>query len=105
MKSGNQSRDQGIQRSLFSAEKKSPGWLEMAVAALENYILNHPDEKFQTEDVRIWAYEYGLPKPKNDRAWGSVVVRAKREGIIHFVGYANVKNPRAHSTPASVWRG
>jgi hypothetical protein len=105
MKSGNELRDQGIQLSLFNAEKSFPGWKDLAMAALENYILNHPGENFQTEDVREWAYSVGLDKPKNDRAWGGVIVSAKRRGIIQFVGYENVKNPRAHSTPASVWKG
>ena len=105
MKPGNELRDRGMQLSLFNVQSKSPDWKKLAMAALENYILNHPGEKFQTEDVRGWAYGYGLPEPPNRRAWGGVMVSAKRRGIIQFVGYENVDNPLAHSTPASVWRG
>lgn len=105
MKSGNELRDRGIQLSLFNAENNCPDWKEMAIAVLKNYIRNFPGKNFQTEDVRSWAYAQGLPVPPNHRAWGSVIVKAKREKIILFVGYENVSNPRAHSTPAAVWKG
>jgi hypothetical protein len=105
MKKGDELRDHGIQLSLFNAERNCPDWHGMAMRVLGNYIRKFPGKKFQAEDLRAWAYAQGLPEPPSHRAWGSVIVSAKRKGIIQFVGYENVDNPRAHSTPASVWKG
>jgi hypothetical protein len=104
MKTGIQLRDAGMQLALFNAEDKVPGWAASAMAFLEQFIKRYPQLKFQTEDVRRWAYLNGLKNPPNERAWGSVISSAKKDGLIQFVGYENVSNPRAHSTPASVWR-
>jgi hypothetical protein len=103
-KTGIQLRDAGMQLALFNADDKVPGWPDQARRYLERFIHEKPFLKFQAEDVRAWAYGEGLPVPAHGRAWGSVITKAKRDGLIRFVGYENVTNPRAHSTPASVWR-
>jgi hypothetical protein len=106
MKQGEILRDGGIQLSLFNAEIKIPDWKDRAIQALKNFINENPHmhPAFQTEDVRAWAYKNGLPEPPNHRAWGAVITSAKRKGLIRFIGYANVDNPKAHCTPASVWK-
>jgi hypothetical protein len=55
------------------------------------------------EDLRKFAYDMGLPKPPSERAWGSVISSAKRDGLVEHRGFSSVKNPKAHKTPASVW--
>ena len=104
MKEGDKLRDKGIQLSLFNAEMTHFDWKSNALKCLQEYIKLNPGEKFQAEDVRQFAYKNGLPKPPSHRAWGGIMVGAKKSGIIRFVGYENVDNPKAHSTPASVWR-
>ena len=56
-----------------------------------------------TEDIRL-ASEKKVPIPPSNRAWGGVVVRASKAGLITRAGFSNVKNAKAHSTPATVWR-
>lgn len=103
MKSGVELRNDGMQLSLFNADDKVPEWSVQARWHLERFLRLYPDRKFQAEDLRAWAYQRGLPKPPNHRAWGAIISRAKRERLIQFVGYENVENPKAHATPAAVW--
>ena len=96
-------KNEGMQMSLFNADKKINGWSASARVFLEQYVGRFPEARFQTEDVRRWAYKRGLENPPSERAWGSVVSSAKKEGLIRFVGYESVENPLAHMTPAAVW--
>jgi hypothetical protein len=58
-----------------------------------------------TEDIRAYAEkEKGFVAPSSQRAWGGPICRAKNEGLIEAVGTKQVKNPKAHSANATVWR-
>lgn len=89
-------RDKGMARA---EENAGRSWNDMAYNYLFGYIKTH--KEFMTEDVRVAS---NLPEPPSQRAWGSVVVRAKRNGLIVRNGYEMVKNPKAHRTPATLWR-
>jgi hypothetical protein len=45
-----------------------------------------------------------VPSPPTDKAWGGVIRKAAFSGIVFRAGYREVKNVRAHRTPASVWK-
>lgn len=99
-KEGARLRDRGINRAADNAERvHGPGWQERAIG----HLINYPEAEFMAEEVRIWAHSQGLEEPPSARAWGAVIVTAKRRGIIRSNGYRKVSNPLAHSTPASVW--
>ena len=98
---GSQLRDKGIKKALDNANNTHDKWSDRAYKFLVNYIKSQYE--FMTEDVRV-ASEKAIPKPPSNRAWGSVILRAVRSGLINRVGFANVKNAKAHKTPASVWR-
>ena len=98
---GTQLRDKGIKQAIDNADDKHERWSEKAYKFLTNWIKTQYE--FMTEDVRI-ASEKEIPKPPSNRAWGGIVVRAARAGLINKVGFSNVKNPKAHNTPASIWR-
>lgn len=74
-------------------------WQEEALECVRNY----PGQMFMTEDVRQWAHDQGLDYPSHSRAWGAVILEAKKIGLIVQRGFACVKNPKANHTPASVW--
>ena len=94
-------RDKGIKMSVENADKNIENWSQKAYYFFINYI---KDKKFfMTEDVRI-ASEGLLETPPSKRAWGSIAVRAKKEGLIESAGFSAVKNPKAHSTPATLWK-
>lgn len=101
---GNELKNQGMQLALFNADKKTSGWSQMALDALIEYIKKYPHTSFQAEDIRTWAKHNGLPDPPSKRAWGAVIVMAKNKELIRFDGYRRVTNPKAHRTPAAVWR-
>ena len=98
---GAELRDKGIKKALDNANNTHNRWSEKAYDFLLKYIKYQYE--FMTEDVRV-ASEKAIPKPPSNRAWGSVILRASRSGLINRVGFANVKNAKAHKTPASVWR-
>jgi len=98
---GTELRDKGIKKALDNANNTHDRWSDKAYDFLLKYIKYQYE--FMTEDVRV-ASEKAIPKPPSNRAWGSVILRASRSGLINRIGFANVKNAKAHKTPASVWR-
>ena len=99
--SGSQLRDKGIKQAINNANDTHEKWSEKAYKFLVDYIKSH--KEFMTEELRIDS-EKEIPKPPSNRAWGGIILRAVRAGLIHRVGFANVKNAKAHKTPATVWR-
>jgi len=91
----------GIQQSLFTAEKKYNGWRDKAFDFLIGFA--EKNNFFLTEDVRR-ASAGIIPEPPSLRAWGGVVVRARKAKIVEFAYTATVKNPNAHKCFASVWK-
>lgn len=94
--------DQGINRAVDHADRRSPNWSARAFDILTQYAsINF---EFMTEDVRHWAHKLGLPEAPSARAWGAIALRACRENIIRKQGYRKTQNPLAHGTPATLWR-
>jgi hypothetical protein len=97
---GEQLRDAGIKRAIDNANEKTEKWAYMAYTFLTVYVRSNGE--FMTEDVRLASSEI-VPQPPSNRAWGGVIVRAVKSGLIIRKGFRNVKNNKAHCTPASVW--
>lgn len=100
MKTGEELRDEGIEKAKDHAEKADPGWGDHALRLLRAFRQN----TFLTEELRLYAYQNGLPRPPDDRAWGSVIAKARKQKMITFLRYEKVRNPKAHCRPATVWR-
>ena len=94
-------RDSGINAALNNADNTHDQWSDRAYGFLLDYIKSN--REFMTEDVRV-ASESELPAPPDKRAWGGIVVRAAKAGLIQKIGFSHVKNVKAHRTPATVWR-
>lgn len=75
-------------------------WADLAYNYLVEYATTH--KEFMVEDVRE-ASKGTVPEHQSGRAWGGVVVRASRAGIIRRKEFKNVKNEKAHGTPATLW--
>jgi len=97
---GTELRDIGIKKALDNADNTHDKWSEKAFNFLKDYIKHN--DTFMAEDVRIASVDE-VPIPPSKRAWGGVVIRASKAGLIKRVGFSNVKNPQAHATPATVW--
>jgi len=98
---GSQLRDKGIKQAINNADDTHEKWSEKAYKFLTDYIKSH--HEFMTEDVRV-ASEKKIPIPPSNRAWGGIILRASKAGLITRVGFSSVKNVKAHRTPATVWR-
>jgi len=101
---GKDLRDQGINQAIEHANEVHQEWSEMAFDYLKKFLIKQGGEPFLTEELRISAYENRIPMPPSDRAWGGIVVRAAKSGLIARVGFRNVNNHKAHCTPASLWK-
>ena len=98
---GTQLRDKGIKQAIDNADDTHEKWSEKAYKFLTDYIRSH--HEFMTEDVRV-ASEKKIPIPPSNRAWGGIILKAVKAGLITRVGFSSVKNVKAHRTPATVWR-
>ena len=90
----------GIQKAEDSANQSVENWSELAYNFLKIYLQHN--HRFMVEDVRK-ACSGIVPDPPSQRAWGAIIRKAKKNGLISHIGYQNVTNVKAHSTPASVW--
>lgn len=102
--SGEDLKNEGIERSKNNADASHNGnWSQVAYKFLVEYIRNPKVKTFMTEDIRMASGDK-VPEPPSLRAWGSIIVRASKEGLIQAVGYNTVSNPRAHKAFARVWK-
>lgn len=98
---GAQLAERGAAAAARSAERVHPGWGELAYETLVAFARSR--DRFMVEDLRAHATEAGLPPPPDSRAWGLVVRRAMRAGIIRRIGYEPGRNPACHGRPTAVW--
>lgn len=90
----------GMTRAALNAEYHSQGWRELAFF----HVTQYPGDVFSSEDVREYAYALGLPKPPDERAWGYVITRAKRTGLIEFHGMSQQRAPHCHKGYSTIWK-
>jgi hypothetical protein len=97
-------RDDGMLRAELGADLANDRWSESALDAVIGYARTHRGVEFMAERVRDWAYQLGMVRVvRNGRAWGQVMIRAAKMGIIRKVGYGLTENVNAHRTPAAKW--
>lgn len=89
----------GMQQALDHAERECPDWGEMALQALKDFLKEHTGP-FITEQVRNWARK--IPEQKG-QAWGAVISKAERLGLIKKYDWAKTINPASHSRPVIQW--
>jgi hypothetical protein len=74
----------------------------MAYDFLVNVYIKHQKGPFQVEDVRASCAGV-VPEAPSARAWGGIIVRARRAGLVKKVGTDSVRNPNANCAIATVW--
>ena len=75
----------------------------LADRALDLFIKGNPGIDFITPDVRKYAATFSIATT-DDRAWGSVMRRAKLAGKIRSVGYTEYNEGPTHTRPVTLWR-
>lgn len=74
-------RETGIASSAQHAEQDVPGWGELALWYVRQYAASQI-LPWTMEACRTWAYAHGLPKPDEERSFGSVTQKALRQKLI-----------------------
>lgn len=99
--SGETLRDAGIKKAVDHADEVKGGWSTLALTFVEHYAMNN--SIFSGEKVR-GASAGIVPEPPHLRAWGGVILKAAKRGIICKRGYVQVENPNAHRANATLWQ-
>lgn len=100
--SGYELATHGMNTATAHADAMHDDWSDRAYDCLLTFIRSKSGT-FLAEDVREYAQMSSLPVPPSNRAWGGVMVRARNAGMIRRVGFAQVKNARAHCANAGLW--
>ena len=97
------SRDLGINRAAANAGQ---AWSDDAYRCLQIFIrYAGPEVTFMAEEARWYAHEgMELDQPPDPRAWGHVMLRAAKAGLLQRDGYAPSSAASRHKGPATVWR-
>jgi hypothetical protein len=95
----------GMDRALSHADAVRREWSRIAEGFLVFFISDSPWRgDFKAEDFIAWSTSKGLSEPPSPNAWGGVISRAARKGMIELRGYAKSKHITAHSRITNVWR-
>lgn len=91
-------RDFGMNQAKSNTDALHKDWSEKAYNAAKDYLSTH--HFFMCEHIRDAS---NLPEPPSKRAWGCIMVRLVKEGLIKRDCFMTVANPKAHKAVASVW--
>lgn len=92
-------RDAAMASAVEHADNATPGWSDAALEYVKHFARAH--KEFLAEDVRVLAPLLGLPEPPDNRAWGAVIRRARKEGIITPAGYGTDQ----YCSIKQIWKG
>jgi hypothetical protein len=82
-----------------AAAKAGDEWREEAYAAFCRYAKEHP--YFTNEEVR--AANPDLIAPFDERAWGAVALRARRQDVVVSRGWVRARNLTVHGSIITQW--
>lgn len=100
---GQQLAQTGASRAADHAERDNPNWKNDALQLVIEFSHTKPDG-FMCEDVRAFAYKRGFPKPPEERAWGQIIITARKLGHIVSCGMAKAKDRKVHASINTVWK-
>ena len=93
-------RDQGMHQALDHAAQNDDTWPDMAYAFLCRYARSH--EFFEGRHVTEAARLCGCDAPTTGRAWGSLYVKAQKDGVMVKAGAG--RNPHRHNSICERYR-
>ena len=93
-----EARDAGVNAAAANAGQ---AWQVLAWSALMEYIKRDKLGHFTCEDVREVM---GVPEPPDRRAWGAIMLRAARQGLIQRAGFVEHRDRARHCGISILWR-
>lgn len=97
-KQARDARDAGIATAVEHASAVMPGWPQLAFEALAEYAKHHPT--FTIEQARK---AMDVPPPPNTKAWGGIITKAMRAGIVEAAGWTQAEDPKVHANLVTLW--
>lgn len=98
-------RDESIQRAVDHADRVTSEWSDRAYGMLVRYVRAlGSGARVTSEAIRNYAEWHDLPTPPDKRAWGAVVLKAARAGVIEKAGWTTANDPKVHCNPVSLWQ-
>jgi len=90
----------GHKSAKSAANKMGEAWQVKAVYMIQVFAktIKRP---FIAKEAREWAENAGLEMPKERRAWGGAMIRAKKLNVIYVVGQNHPMH--THGVPVSLW--
>lgn len=98
----NMLREDGMTRAINHACRVEPSWADRAHEFLCAYARKR--HHFQSEHVRMFAKQQGLPDPPDGRTWGTIMREGAKQGVIEATHYAPSFSPQSHARPMMVWK-
>jgi len=81
------------------ADNAGDDWKAVAFEKVAEYA-KQSQAPFLTEDIREWCLE-SIPEPHDGRAWGQIMRKAQKQGIICKVGFYSAKS--SNLSPKVLW--
>ena len=94
---------EGIDRAVGCAERRSPGWSDRALAWIRAYAQANRGRRFTGFELVQASVVAGFEQPENPKAWGGPIQRASRAGALRKVGTVADPNPERHGSDVPNW--
>lgn len=94
-------RDRGMAVSLEHAEAVHRNWGDEAYDLLAYWCSGDSGIQFTSYSFLRFADTQSLRAPPTPKAWGSIFVKAAKNGLIRKVGYR--PHPLRHASPTVLW--
>lgn len=92
-------RDKGMEQVRVNSEE----WQDVAFEYLRKLTPRHMD--VTGEFIRVTIINAGCPYPHHCNAWGPLIKRAAKEGILRFTGHYRLARTKArHASVVRVYR-
>lgn len=95
----NESLALGHEMAELAGDNAGEDWKDTAFEAFVNHARKH--KFFTTEEVR--QSNPDLPSPPDTRAWGAVVRRAVKNGVVKSAGWTRAKSLTVHGMVVTQW--
>jgi hypothetical protein len=84
------------------ADSVHGNWSTQAWDFFLQFAKSRGEQDFLCEDVRE-ASSGAVPPPPDERAWGTILMRASKKRLIKRIGYRPMRDPKCHANPKAIW--